>query len=482
MKTCYSVLLSIGLLVSVAAFSQIPPQPNPPVSCNSNNCTPALSENCVGGSNVITSFTGNTLRSGTAAAANALYTFYNVANVAGTQINATVKIDGQLNCNMNGSNFSIDDDAAVDQANVSIASFFAPRITPSSSLNGSDLRGYVQFTISFFTENGTAGEQYPGDYTNIPPLGGLTGLNYIHYDIDGSTVGNGGWFRETGVIKDVTGSVINANAPTELVSYVYNDGANWKGFAGSVCERDGVSRCSQVAVAANYILPQTSITVRMGYDYNFTTANYGNAPTRQYGSRFGCFTFPQIINLPVRLLTFNCAYNNGHTMVNWTTDNEVAFDHFDVERSQNGMDYATIGSQPSKGGLGRSDYTYNDDLSAVNGNVFYYRLKMVDDNGQYKYSQVVLIRKDNKTIKGLSVQPNPVTNGIAMVKMTASAHGTAELRVIDLNGRVLVRQSQNVYEGQNSISVNVDRLQPGIYSMQMMVAGDMITTKFSIGR
>ncbi len=482
MKTCYVLLLlSFSMLVSSTAFSQIT-QPSAPVACNSNNCTPALSENCVGGSNVTTSFTGANLRSGSPTSLPALYTFYNVANVAGTQINATVTIDGQLNCNMTGTNFSIDDDAAVDQSSVSIASFFAPRITPSTSLTGSDQRGYVQFTISFFTENGTAGQQYPGDYTNTPPLGGLSGLNYIHYDIDGSTVGSGGWFRETGVIKDVLGSVINANAPTELVSYTYNDGTNWKGFAGSVCERDGVSRCSQVAVAANYTLPQASITVRMGYDYNFTNSNFGAATTRQYGSRFGCFTFPQIINLPVRLLSFNCAYNNGHTLVNWSTDNEVAFDHFDVERSSNGMDYSPIGSQPSRGSTGKSNYTYNDDLSAVNGSVFYYRLKMVDDNGEFKYSQVVLIKKDSKTIKGLSVQPNPVTNGIAIVKMTSLKHGTAELRVIDLNGRVLLRQSQSIYEGQNSISINVDKLQPGIYSMQMMVEDAMITTKFSIGR
>jgi hypothetical protein len=125
----------------------------------------------------------------------------------------------------------------------------------------------------------------------------------------------GGWFRETGVIKDVTGLGIFANAPTELTSYTYTDGGSWKGFAGSVCERDGVSRCAQVAAAANFGTAQSSVTIRMGYDYNFTTANYNQQPTRQYGSRFGCFTFPQQITLPVNLLSFNGAYNNQHTLL-----------------------------------------------------------------------------------------------------------------------------------------------------------------------
>jgi hypothetical protein len=114
--------------------------------------------------------------------------FFNVATVAGKQINATVTIDGVSNVSMTSTNFVIDDDAAVDQANNSIASFFAPRITPSSNLAGSDLRGYVQFTIRFYLNNSAVpNDGYPSDYLTAQPL---VGLNYIHYDIDGSTVGN----------------------------------------------------------------------------------------------------------------------------------------------------------------------------------------------------------------------------------------------------------------------------------------------------
>ena len=48
--------------------------------------------------------------------------------------------------------------------------------------------------------------------------------------------------------KNVADSVITAMS-SELASYTYTDGPSWKGFAGSVCERTGVSHCSQVAVA-----------------------------------------------------------------------------------------------------------------------------------------------------------------------------------------------------------------------------------------
>ncbi len=196
MKKIYSILFAI--LLYYGAIAQ-PTQPNAPLACNSNNCTPPTSETCIGNSNVVTSFTGATLRSGSPTSLPALYTFYNIATVSGQQINATVTIDAASNVSMTGGNFSIDDDGATDQGGNSISSFFAPRITPSSNLTTTDQRGYVQFTIRFYLENGTAGQQYPADYATPPPGGGLSGLNYIHYDIDGSTVGTGGWFRETGV-------------------------------------------------------------------------------------------------------------------------------------------------------------------------------------------------------------------------------------------------------------------------------------------
>ena len=181
MKKIYSTLSAI--VMYCAAFAQ-PTQPNAPLTCNGGNCTQPTSETCIGNSTVVTSFTGATLRSGSPTSLPALYTFYNIATISGNQINATVTIDQVSNVSMTGGNFSIDDDGAVDQNNNSITSFFAPRITPAGSLASTSIRGYVQFTIRFYVGDGVGGQQYPSDYTTIPPSGGLTGLNYIHYDID----------------------------------------------------------------------------------------------------------------------------------------------------------------------------------------------------------------------------------------------------------------------------------------------------------
>ena len=476
-------LLLIALIFYSNAFAQ-PTQPGSPLPGNSSNCTPPTSENCSSGSTVVTSFTGAILRSGSANTVNAVYSFYNVTTVSGQQINATITIDATSNVSMSGSNFNIDDDGATDQAGNSISSFFAPRITPSGNLTTTDLRGYVQFTIKFYLENGTAGQQYPGDYTTVPPFGGLTGLNYIHYDIDGATVGSGGWFRETGVVRNVGAPVINGDASTELTAYNYTDGVNWKGFAGSVYERTGVSRCSQVTAAASFATPQTQITVRMGYDYNYDGTSFNSQPTRQYGSRFGCFTFPQRTTLPVTLLSFNGAYKNNSTLLNWAAENQINFDHYEIERSGDGTSFTGIASKTAtqNNSSAREQYQYTDNIAAVSGNVFFYRLKMVDANGTFKYSNVIMIRKDQKSIIGMSINPNPViSGGMATVRFEAGTSSTVEFKVVDMSGRVVLKQQNNVTEGTNSIAItNLDRLQPGMYVVQMNDGSAVSVVKFTI--
>jgi len=94
-----------------------------------------------------------------------------------------------------------------------------------------------------------------------------------------------------------------------------------------------------------------------------------------------------------------------------------------------------------------------------------------------------VIRKDSKAINGISMTPNPVNNSFANVRLTSSASGSVEFKVSDISGRILLSQKNKVFEGNNSISINnLDRLQRGIYTLQMIDGGTIVTTKFSIVR
>ncbi|HYM94791.1 MAG TPA: T9SS type A sorting domain-containing protein, partial [Chitinophagaceae bacterium] len=182
---------------------------------------------------------------------------------------------------------------------------------------------------------------------------------------------------------------------------------------------------------------------------------------------------------------FTGTYSNKGTILNWQAANEVDFARYEVERSSNGFDFSVIGSRNALGNnmAGKQQYQYNDDLSAINGNVFYYRLKMVDIDGKAVYSNIVLIRKDEKNINGISIAPNPVMNGVANVRFTSSSGGSVELRVVDLSGKMVLRQQNQIYAGNNSISLNdLSRLQSGIYTLQVADGEMLVATKFSIIR
>ncbi len=486
MKQMYLTLIFISAALLVKAQ---PTQPAAPVACNPNLCiTNANIDVCPAGSNTVVTDTRNGVynrgNNGNHLGVNAVWRYRNIATVAGVTINAEVTVGAISNAVLE----SLDDDAALDQANNSIANLFAPRIGADQTLNGTDRRGYVQFTMTFFKNSTGANNNTNADF--VVPVS-LSNINYVHYDIDGNDASNvntgsaGSWFRETGLAQRISGGnpLVLANSQTDLVAYNYTDpvSTSWTGFAGTTCERDGVSRCAQVAASFSYNGSLPSITFRMGYDYN-AGGNVGR-PVRQYGSRLGCFNFPSQSTLPVRLLSFTASYRNQHTQLNWSSDNEVNFEKYIVERSSNGSDYSSVGEKIPLGGAAKNSYELNDDLNSVNGSTFYYRLKMLDKDGVFKYSSILLIKKDAKALSGISVSPNPVRSGTNTVRFSAPSNAVIDIRVVDISGKLVLQQQNKVYEGNNSISINqLDKLPPGIYVLQMLNEGNVSVAKFSVVR
>lgn len=489
MKKNYLLLVSILLLTSHLVLAQ-PTQPANPPAGNTSNCTVATAagvplDQCTGTAVVfISNFQGgvyNRGNNGNNLGAGAIWRFANIGTSGGVTVNAEVTVNSLFQATLT----NMDDNSATDQAGASVANFFGPVIQPDVSLNATDRRGYVQFTVSFF--------QGVNNYTTTISLGGL---NLVSYDADGNYNTSGtpsqAWLRETRVALAYTAGspTILANSNSELVAYNYTDvsapaATSWRGFAGGVYERTGISRCAEVASSFRYgtgANARNSVTFRFGYDFKSGGGYNAGQPGRQYGVRFGCYNFPNQTTLPLHLISFNAAYRNQKTLLNWSTENEQNFDHFEAERSVNGTDFTEIGTRVATGNANRTSYELTDDLSIETASAFYYRLKMIDKDGRFSYSQVVLIKKDSKSINGIAINPNPVVSGIATVKMTASRKAVVELRVVDLSGRVLLKQTQSVFEGNNSITLNVQKLQPGIYTLQMADGNEIIATKFSIAR
>jgi len=193
--------------------------------------------------------------------------------------------------------------------------------------------------------------------------------------------------------------------------------------------------------------------------------------------------FPSNSTLPVTLLNFSAAYRNGMTVLNWETENEVNFSHYEIERkTESGADFVMVDSKQANGNTGRSAYSTSDNISNLTDAVVYYRLRMVDVDGKFTYSNVIMVRKEKKTISGISLSPNPVISSAnATVRFDAARNGVVSLRVVDMAGRQVIAQQNNVTEGTNSIQVNnLNRLQPGLYIIQLVNGNELSAFKFSV--
>lgn len=194
--------------------------------------------------------------------------------------------------------------------------------------------------------------------------------------------------------------------------------------------------------------------------------------------------FPQQTALPVKLLSFSGRYQNHAVSLNWETEGEKYFSHFEIERSDNGNNYVSVAMKGAAGNANiRQSYQCRDDLSSINGNAFTYRLKMVDTDGKFKYSNVILIRKETTIIKQITINPNPVINGMATIRFSSLLAGSVDFSVVDLSGKTVLKQRNKVFEGNNSVSLDgIARLPEGAYILQILTGNELQSVKFTISR
>lgn len=177
--------------------------------------------------------------------------------------------------------------------------------------------------------------------------------------------------------------------------------------------------------------------------------------------------------LPLDLITFTGSLQNDNTvLLKWKTENEVNVSLYEIERSTDGSSFSAIGTVTATGSLNNSSLNYSYiDRSAVNqqATVLYYRLKMIDRDGSYKYSSIVAVTL-NIVAGRLITSPNP-THGILNLNMAANANQKAQWKVTDNAGRVLMQSSVQLRAGNNNWTVDMSKLAAGTYYLTLSGTG-----------
>jgi hypothetical protein len=156
-----------------------------------------------------------------------------------------------------------------------------------------------------------------------------------------------------------------------------------------------------------------------------------------------------------------------------------------LERSSDGIKFKTIADRQAQTSTSSRAYCqHTDDLGAISGNVFFYCLKMIDAAGSYKYSKVIMIRKNQKSSTGVMISQNPLPNGYAATaRFNAGINAAIELKIVDFTGRVLLTRYAKIYQGVNSVLINnTEKLLPGMYLLRTNDGAGIQTTRFLIVR
>lgn len=152
--------------------------------------------------------------------------------------------------------------------------------------------------------------------------------------------------------------------------------------------------------------------------------------------------------LPVELLSFEGAAMSNYNMLKWVTGSEVNTSHFELERSENGQDFETAGSIKSAG-FSTDAIQYDFEDRRYFGKT-YYRLKSIDLDGTFDYSNVIVLAREQNT--GISVFPNPSKGifNIQFEEVEKEEETTIEVR--DLIGRLV--QSQTILIGNGQVDLS----------------------------
>jgi len=164
------------------------------------------------------------------------------------------------------------------------------------------------------------------------------------------------------------------------------------------------------------------------------------------------------VALPVTLSTFTATRQSNSVVLNWQTVNEQDAETFVVERSSDGIRFNSIGSvQASHNSQTTHNYSLLDGqpLSSVN----FYRLRIVNTNGSFNYSEIVVVRFNSKSV--LQAFPNPV-RGILHLQVNSTA-GNSELVISDVSGRIVNRMQIRSTGNSMSASIDMSKYQNGIY-------------------
>jgi hypothetical protein len=255
----------------------------------------------------------------------------------------------------------------------------------------------------------------------------------------------------TAVYNGSAGTLIKQTSATDW--YCSSSGFQWKTFGGTFTVPAGQTSFD-ITLVSGYVNAA-------GNDFlidDITVTYNSGAP-----SGFSCTP------TPVTFMSFTAEKASQNVVLNWSTATEKNNDYFAVERSADGVHFEQIGTVKGNGTSNAINYYTFNDYSFHNGSI-YYRLKQVDFDGKYEYSN---IRAVNIDVTDPVIITNDPSSSQALISFYKK--GEATFTITDMLGRV-------VYSGERAeheafIAINKSMLCCGFFIVKVRIGSEVISKK-----
>ncbi len=177
---------------------------------------------------------------------------------------------------------------------------------------------------------------------------------------------------------------------------------------------------------------------------------------------WGLYDFDTITvagTVPLKLLSFDAYKLNKTVQLKWQTENEINTSHFEIERSGNGVSFVKIGTVQSLNTSGTNNYSF-EDVAPFKG-INYYRLKQVDIDGSFTYSNINKVMFETFG-DAVNIFPNPAKDYIQFDY--TGKQKTILVNLFDAQGRLM---KTTTLANLLPLKLNIENLAKGKYIIQL---------------
>ncbi len=251
------------------------------------------------------------------------------------------------------------------------------------------------------------------------------------------------------------------------------------GFLGICCPPQAQQVCTggeqgfwTNASIALPVCAENIANLRIGFHW----ANDGNGVGTDPSVAIDDISITASVTLPVELVNAEAKETRFGNEISWTTLSEMNNSHFIIEhRTENGA-FVPVGRIEGQGTTtSKTDYSWTHESFSAGDN--YYRLKQVDIDGEFAYSQTLLVRNNLNEDNRLLLYPNPA-NAKITVQYLCDKETSATFMITDLSGRMVLQMSQLLSKGERNYTLDISSLEKGQYLFVIVEDGQRTLQSF----